>query len=210
MGDWESIFSKKGKVFLEPQEDMNEIIKLMKQEGVKRILDLGCGSGRHVIQLTKEGFDVTGTDVSRQGLEMTRKWLKEENLKAKLIEASCYEKFPFKDDYFDSVISTQVIHHNYHKQVKYAISEIERILRPGGIVFITVSASRYKRRATKFTNPEPNVYIPKDGEEIGLPHFIYTKGLLKQDFKNFEIMDLHMDAGKHWCLLGKLKPKTRG
>jgi SAM-dependent methyltransferase len=208
MGDWESLFNKKGKVFHEPQEDMNNVIKYMKKEGVKRVLDLGCGSGRHVVQLSKEGFEVIGTDVSKHGLEITRKWLNEKKLNAKLIEASCYEKFPFKDDYFDAVISVQVIHHNYHKQIKYAISEIERVLKPEGIVFITVSASRFKRGATKFTIPEPRVYVPLDGEEIGLPHLIYTKGLLKQDFKNFEIFNLYMDTGKHYCIFGKHKSKA--
>jgi ubiquinone/menaquinone biosynthesis C-methylase UbiE len=208
MGDWESIFKKSGKVFLKSQEDMRKVISLLKREKAKKILDLGCGSGRHTILLAKQGFDVYASDVTKAGLHMTRKWLQEEHLTAKLQRHSCYEKVPFKDKYFDAIISTQVIHHNFHDKIKFCISEIERVLKPNGIVFITVSANRYKRRASTFTRPEPRTYVPLDGEEKGLPHFIYTKPLMARDFKNFKIISLHKDTGDHWCLLGRLKKIT--
>ncbi len=205
MGDWESIFKKSGKVFFKIQEDMKEIISLLKKDKGKKILDLGCGSGRHTVLFAKQGFDVYATDISKTGLELTRKWLKEENLSAKLKKQSCYDKFPFKDNTFDAIISTQVIHHNFHDKVKFCISEIERVLKPNGLAFITVSANRYKRRASKFEMPEPRTYIPLDGEEKGLPHFIYTKTLMRKDFKNFTKLSLHKDKGDHWCFLGRLK-----
>lgn len=205
IGDWESIFKKNGKVFLEPQEDMNKIIPILKKHNVKKILDLGCGSGRHSVLLAKKGFEVYATDISNSGLNISKKWIKQEKLSVKFKNHSCYEKFPFKDNFFDAVISTQVIHHNFHDKVKFSISEIERVLKPEGIAFITVSANKYKRRASKFKIMEPRTYIPLDGEEKGLPHFIYTKNLMKQDFKNFNIIDIHKDTHDHWCLLGILK-----
>ncbi|MBR9682375.1 MAG: methyltransferase domain-containing protein [Candidatus Aenigmarchaeota archaeon] len=203
MGTWEDIFKERGKVFVKPQEDMKKVIRLLKKEKVKRVLDLGCGSGRHTLLLAKAGFDVYGADVSEAGLKITRKWLKENGLKVKLKQFSCYKKFPYKDGFFDAVVSTQVIHHGYHKQVKYCVSEIGRVLRTNGIVFVTVSASRWKRRATKFKMPEVRTYVPLDGEEKGLPHFIYNKTIMKKDFSDFKILDLHVDSGKHYCLLGK-------
>ncbi len=205
MGDWESIFKKSGKIFLDIQEDMKDVITFLKNEKVKKILDLGCGSGRHTVLLAKQGFEVYATDVSKSGLVITKKWLKKENLQAKIKKCSCYEKFPFRDYFFDAIISTQVIHHNFHDKIKFCISEIERVLKPKGIVFITISVNKYKRRATKFEMQEPHTYIPTDGEEKGLPHFIYTKNLIKKDFKNFQILKLHKDKGDHWCLLGRLK-----
>ncbi|MBU0590771.1 class I SAM-dependent methyltransferase [Candidatus Micrarchaeota archaeon] len=205
MGDWESIFKKDGKVFLTAQEDMEKIIKLLKKEKVRKILDLGCGSGRHTVLFAKQGFDVYATDISKTGLKMTRKWLKEKNLCAKLKEHSCYEKFPFKDKRFDAIISTQVIHHNFHEKVKFCISEIERVLKPGGLIFITVAANKRKQGATAFMMSEPRTYTPLDGKEKGVPHFIYTKTLMKKDFKNFKILSICRDNGNHWCLLGRLK-----
>ncbi len=205
MGDWDAIFKKKGKVFFKTKEDITNLVILLKKESAKKILDLGCGSGRHTIFLAKQGFDVYATDISNTGLKLTRTWLKKENLSVRLKKHSCYEKFPFKDNFFDAVISTQVIHHNFHDKVKFSISEIERVLKPNGIIFISVSANRFKRRASKFQMPEPHTYIPLDGEEKGLPHFIYTKKLMKDDFTNFKILSLHKHKGDHWCILAKLK-----
>jgi len=205
MGDWESIFKKSGKVFSEIQEDIAGVAKLLKKSKAKKILDLGCGSGRHTAFLAKSGFDVYATDVAKTGLKLTQQCLKKEGLKATVRQESCYSQFSFPDNFFDAVISTQVIHHNFHDKIKFCISEIERVLKPGGIVYITVTATKYRRGATKFEMPEPHTYIMLDGEEKGVPHFIYTKSLMKKDFKNFLILKLHKDKGNHWCLLGKLK-----
>ena len=180
-------------------------MSILKNEKVNKVLDLGCGTGRHTVLLAKQGFDVYATDVSKSALKITKKWIKEKNLSAKLKEHSCYEKFPFKDSFFDAIISTQVIHHNFHNKIKFCISEIERVLKHKGIIFITISANKYKGRASKFEMPEARTYIPLDGLEKGLPHFIYTKVLIRKDFKNFQILSLHKDKGDHWCILGRLK-----
>lgn len=206
MDVWDQLFKKRGRrTYLKIQEGMPKVIKLMKKEGAKRVLDLGCGYGRHAVLLAKAGFDVYGMDSSKEGLEMTRKWLGETGLKAKLKRASCYKKFPFKDDFFDAVISIQVIHHNYVDKVRYCVSEIERVLKPGGIAFVTVTVESYKRFATKFKNPAPRTVIPLDGREKGVPHYVYTEELMRKDFKNFEILDLHKDSRSHYCFLGRLK-----
>ncbi len=210
MGDWDSIFRKKGKVFFKPHEDMRRVIKLMKNDGVNRVLDLGCGSGRHTVLLAKLGFDVYGMDISKSGLRQTRSWLKESRLKARLKEASCYKRFPFKDDFFDAIISVQVIQHGRIKDVRFCISEIERVLKPGGLVFITVPKPRNKIGTSKHKAVEPRTYILTEGEEKGLPHYFYNKSLLRKDFKNFKILDLYLDKTRHdktrhYCLLGKLK-----
>jgi ubiquinone/menaquinone biosynthesis C-methylase UbiE len=205
MGDWEHIFRKKGFVFKEPREEMNVLIKLLKKEKARKILDLGCGSGRHTVLLAKNGFDVYSTDVSKTGLRMTRKWLNELKLKANVKRASCYRTFPFKDNFFDAVISTQVIHHNYHEKIKFCISEIERVLKPKGILFATVSAIKRRFEANAFKMVAPRTSIPLNGEEKGTVHFIYNKAILKKDFKNFQILNIHKDKSNHYCLIGRLK-----
>jgi cyclopropane fatty-acyl-phospholipid synthase-like methyltransferase len=205
MGDWDSIFKEQGKVFTKPQEDMEQVIKFLKKEKVKRVLDLGCGTGRHVVMLAKNGFDVYGTDISDKGMGLTKKWLDKSGLKANLKKSSCYEKFPFKNNFFDAVISIQVIHHNYHNKIKYCISEIERVLNTGGIIFITVTYHKNRGKATKTKLTELRTHIPLEGDEKGLPHFIYNKKILMEDFKNFKIIDIHKGLENHYSLLGKLR-----
>src|SRR4030042_3269979 len=109
---WDKIFKWHGGIFMKPQEDMTKILKLVKKKGVRKVLDLGCGSGRHTVYLAKYGFDVYGVDIAPKGIKMTRDWLRREKLKAKLIIGDIYKKLPYEDNFFDAVISTQTLHHN--------------------------------------------------------------------------------------------------
>jgi len=68
MGDWESIFQKNGRVFLQPQEDMADIIEILKKHDIRRVLDLGCGSGHHTLLFAKHGFEVHSTYISKTDL----------------------------------------------------------------------------------------------------------------------------------------------
>ena len=77
MSEWDQIFTEKGKVFTEPHPDIERIIKFFKEKGVRRVLDLGCGTGRHLIYLSKKGFEVFGLDASPKALEISEKWLYE-------------------------------------------------------------------------------------------------------------------------------------
>ncbi len=204
MESWDNTFKKHGKFFFNPQEDMKSIIKLMKKRKTKKVLDLGCGTGRHTVMLARANFDVYGTDVSKEGLRATRKWLNELGLKAKIKNASCYKRFPFEDNFFDAVISILVIFHAKIKDIRFCISEIERVLKPDGIAFIVFTEDNWKN-GKKIRTIAPRTYVPLEGNEKGIPHYIYNKTLIRKDFKNFKILDIHLDGAHHWCFLGILK-----
>jgi len=204
---WEEIFKKKENQFLrKPHETLSKLKKLFKKEKVVKILDLGCGSGRHIVALAKSNFDVYGMDNSPSGLKQTREKLKNLNINAKLKNADCYKKFPYKDNLFDAVISVQVIHHAKIKDIKKCISEIERVLKPNGYVFITVTKCKYHKSVkTDMKLIEPNTYIMLSGFEKGVPHHIFNKTRFKEYFNKFKILDIWTDKADHFCLLGKLK-----
>jgi cyclopropane fatty-acyl-phospholipid synthase-like methyltransferase len=208
MGDWESIFREKGKFFSLPYENMGKIVKLMKKYKIKRVLDLGCGSGRNTLYLAKNGFDVYGMDNSKSGLRYTKECLIKSNLKAKLKNASCYKRFPYKNNFFDAVISIQVIHHAKIDEIKFCISEIERILKPDGLVFITVPKAKKNKFRSKVKMIAPRTFIPLDGIETGLPHYHFSKDLFKKSLKNFRILNLYTDRYNHYCFIGKIKKRN--
>ena len=68
-----------------------------------RILDVGCGPGRHAVELAKAGLDVVGVDVSRRFLEIAAERCREAGVKASFFEVDA-RQMPF-DDEFDAVIS---------------------------------------------------------------------------------------------------------
>lgn len=200
---WQKIFKEKGLSFKNPHEDMLKISKFLKKQKVKKLLDLGSGSGRHVIYFAKKGFDVYATDGAKEGIKLCKMWLKKEKLKANVKVASFFNKFPFKDNFFDAVVSIWAIHHGTEKQVRYCIKEIERVLKPRGFIFIVVTSTFKGRPVLEKKKIEPRTWIVTRGLEKSVPHHIFNKSMAKSYFKNFQILDLHKDKYDHWCILGR-------
>lgn len=196
---WNEIFKQQGKVFAEPHEDLPRIVRLLKDKGASTVLDLGSGTGRHVVYLARNGFSVFGLDNSPEGIKMTRRWLAEEGLTADVQLASMAEKLPYEDDFFDAVVSVQVIHHAGIGTIRKMAQEITRVLKTGGLLFVTVP--KLMNQAQTFEEIEPNTFIPLDGPEKGLPHHYFTPEELREMFAGFDVTDIHLDTVNHYCLL---------
>jgi len=78
------------------------------------------------------------------------------------------------------------------------VNEMARILKPGGLLFVTVP--QLQNQGTQFQQIEPGTSVPLDGREAGLPHHYFTPEELRDLFKPFLIMDLHLDRDHHYCL----------
>lgn len=63
-----------------------------------RILDIGCGTGRHALELARRGYDVTGIDLSERQISIAREKAGKENLDVRFIRADARE-LDFKDEF---------------------------------------------------------------------------------------------------------------
>lgn len=218
MRQWNKIFKRRGKVFEKPKEEMSKILKIFKRRKVKKVLDLGCGSGRHVIFLVKHGFNVYGFDIANEGIKIAKQWLKKEKLKANFKIGSIYKKLPYEDNFFNAVISTHAIHHGKIEDIRKAIHELERVLKPGGLIFVTFRKRKFRKYYSKGTIIEkygqrkvnykvigPRTYAPTEGGEKGLIHYLFNKKLIRKEFKNFKINELWVSPnGRHYCIVAQL------
>jgi SAM-dependent methyltransferase len=177
------------------------LVKEFRQHRCEQILDLGCGSGRHVVHLAKAGFRVCGLDNSPTGLSLARQWLQEEGLSASLVLADMRLALPIRDESFEGLLSTQVIHHALHATVLQTIAEIWRVLNWGGIAFVTVPA--HHNPEGKFEEIEPNTFVPLQGGEAGLPHHIFSAEELEAAFDRFRILDLSLRGSKVIAILAQ-------
>ena len=195
---WDSIYLERGHVFTDPHGDIPALAQSLKEKGLSKVLDLGCGTGRHVVYLAQRGFSVYGLDNSPQAIKMTEAWLEQEHLDAVLRLQEMTEELPYGDDFFDAILSVQVIHHADTAAIKRIVREMERVTRPGGLIFVTVPKLRNQGKSFKQT--EPNTFVPLDGPEAGLPHHYFTPDELKEFFASFEVIDIHLDEVDHYCL----------
>jgi tellurite methyltransferase len=206
---WEQIYLERGRVFAGVHEDVERITGLLIDRHAERVLDLGCGSGRHVVHFARSGFMVHGLDESPEGVRLARESLASQGLQGEVHVRNIYEPLPYADGLFDAVVSVQVIHHARIAAIRRLVDEITRVLKPGGLVFVTVPA--VQNQASMFQEIEPGTFIPLDGPEQGLPHHYFTVAELRELLGAFDVDDVHVDEHRHFCLSGfkRQEPATK-
>ncbi|MGB5933471.1 MAG: methyltransferase domain-containing protein [Anaerolineae bacterium] len=171
-----------------PDELAIALAEEMRGRGMRRVLDVGCGGGRHLLYLAKQGFAVYGTDRSAAGLAISRERLEKEGLKATLRRCDMTE-VPFPDEFFDAVLSVYVLHHNRLENIEKAVGEIRRAPKRGGLVFANLSG-KGDHKEGKGKKIEPGTYICDSGIEAGMPHHFFTRQEVEDLLEGFEIMSL--------------------
>ncbi len=191
MPQWDELFQDERFRWREPEEQVIGFAQDLKRRGARRVLDLGCGTGRHVVYLARKGFDVCGTDISPRGLEHTRARLEEEGLQADL-QLSDMTTIPYPDGHFDAIISTYVIHHNTLDNIRRCVAEMHRVLVPGGKALLIVSSQRGHRYG-KGQQLERDTFVHDSGPEVGIPHHFFDEPGLHALFADFRIVALILD-----------------
>lgn len=213
MGTWERIWQTGGvDLWSIPDRRVTALIARWKQAGnIRRVLDLGCGAGRHLLPLAAEGFDAVGIDHSPAGIEACRERLRQCGLTAGL-HCTGMDCLPFPDGHFDAIIAYNSIYHGSVAQLRQAVAALHAKLRPGAAGFFTLP-SRENRMYGKGEAIEPHTYVnpgmfaglfPNDGER-GIVHYFASEEDIRSLFSGFEIAslqqeELHLASAKNRTL----------
>lgn len=135
--------------------------------GVHTILDVGCGAGRDTIFLAAHGFAVTGVDLAHSGLMIARR--RGAHAIPLLLADARY--VPLQSASFDAIYCFGLLHEftppDAGERSAAVISEIRRILRPGGILVLAMLAG------------DP---------DAGLPHVrLFTHAMVVETLKGFTL-----------------------
>lgn len=106
----------------------------------EKIIDLGCGTGYYLYLLNNLSFSLklTGFDYDKRALGEAKIMLSDKKIN---FIAGDIHKMPFKNNTFDKAVSSEVLEHL--RSDTLAIKEIFRILKPGGVLAISVPSINY-------------------------------------------------------------------
>lgn len=157
---------------------LDQILKLRYQENAK-ILDAGCGSGRNLKWFYNAGYKVFGIDISEDDIEYCKEtyYKQKENFKIASVE-----EIPFKVNSFDHVICNAVLHFAEDlSQYLKMFSELVRVLKPGGSLFIRIASNFGLENKVKEITKD--VYKLPDGST----RFLLTENILKHTIENYNV-----------------------
>jgi SAM-dependent methyltransferase len=143
-----------------------------------RVLDLGCGAGRHAFEAARRGARVIALDADRKELDQVAAVAAAMDEAGEIpagasIRAAAGDAtaMPFEDGAFDVVIASEVMEHIRADQA--AMDEVSRVLRPGGTAAVTVPAWLPERICWLLSDDYHNV--PGGHVRIFTQHELQTK-----------------------------------
>jgi SAM-dependent methyltransferase len=189
MPDWGEIFAQPEMQRLRPNPEFLAALPVIKAAGGRRVLDAGCGAGRHLLPLAQEGFEVWGVDREQAVLEGLQKKLRESETRAHLLQADL-GRLPFPGPAFHLVVSINVINHGYARTFQEYCRELDRVLLPEGHLFIYVSPREFAElvRLPRTRELEPGTLVNIATPDGNLVHHFPTPGEIKGQFPAYRVI----------------------
>ena len=153
---WQNIFNSMylktdGDVVSDPaitKREADLCVELLGLSPNDQILDICCGQGRHVIELSERGFHVTGLDRSRYLIKKAKENARKLGLSVKFREGDA-RKLPFKADSFDA-ITLMGNSFGYFESIQddiQVLKEALRVLKPQGKIMLELADGKYLRES---------------------------------------------------------------
>lgn len=128
------------------------------------VVDAGCGYGRNLVHLLRQGCKVCAIDQDAAGVEHVRKLAESlgAGLRAENFQVGSIERMPYADGCADVVLSSAVMHFARDEEhFRAMLKEMWRVLKPGGLFFCRLGS----RIGMDFERVRENIYRIGDGSE---------------------------------------------
>jgi len=168
-----------------------------------RLLDVGCGEGRHAIAAARLGFRVTAIDYEPLALKRARRFARKHGAKGITFRKADVHHLPLPDRRFDIILDYGCLHHQRKSAWPAYKAGILRVLKPGGFYVLSVfSPSFYlfhaSRRAWHIAQGAYRRYFRR-------------RDIIDLFGRDFEIIHLTQETGRwqgHWHALMRSRAQT--
>ncbi len=188
---WELSFSKKDNYLFYPHEEVIRFIskyyakrsglrKLEKKQVdfIPKVLDLGCGIGRHIIFSHSMEMEAYGIDLSENAIEFAKEWAKIEgisNIDAKIKQGDI-TKMPFEKDFFDFIISHGVLDSMTYENSMNSFKDAARVLKKNGFFYCDLVSGDDSNHNPDYSGEE----IVSTDHEFNTIQLFFNQELLKK------------------------------
>lgn len=169
----------------------------------RAVLDIGAGNGYVASRYARARARVYGIDLTRTGVDLCRQRFEREGLHGAFYVADA-ERLPFRDESFDCVCSTGVLHHTPRPEA--AVAEIRRVLKTRGRLILML----YHRDSVlyRLTFPVLTVLTGKSRARLvnevdgpGNPKGeVYSRGEARRLLAGFEDLEMFVGLLQPWML----------
>jgi len=119
--------------------------RLRRERGRARVLDVGCGEGRHTIPMAREGHRAMGIEYEPLALHKAsaRPDIRPLRGRVTFLLADAF-RLPFHESSFDALLDCGCFHHVKKADWSRYLSGLAAVLRPGGYMYLTAFSTRFK------------------------------------------------------------------
>ncbi len=133
---WESMYEKPlEQIPWEIGKPPRELVQVLENGLAKpcKALDIGCGTGNYAIYLAKQGFDVTGVDVSENALKIAKEKAGAEKVAVRFLRADALELAKaLKGEKYGFILDYSLLHHIPHRYTRAYARQFNELLNVGG------------------------------------------------------------------------------
>lgn len=179
----------KATIWKTPSIESFYLVNRWSSQEKKTFLDLGCGIGRHTILFSSNDFETYAFDISEEAINQTRKWAESLCLKIDY-KIGDMLSLPYESDSMDCILCRNVISHTDTEGVKKILKELKRVLKNNGECYITLGSKDtwgFKQEDWPLIDENTRLRM-EEGPEYKTPHFYADYNLIKELFKEFELV----------------------
>lgn len=156
-----------------------------------RLLDLGCGIGRHVIYGHQMGLDTYGIDLSDTAIHVAIEWAAKEGISDPeiRIKQGSTHNLPWESSFFDFVVSPAVLDSMRFEDAVKTMEEVNRVLKKDGFFYCDLISGDDSLHAREFAGEEEVETLQENGTIQS--YFNYGK-IEKLVGKHFDIIECNL------------------
>jgi len=204
-GYWNELFSKPG---FAPRYPSEAVIRWTFRNFPRaaashtRLLDLGSGTGRHALFFAREGYQTTAVDFSPVAIKELQSAAKRNGL---VIDGhvAAADDLPFPDNTFDGVLAFGVLYYLPPEAMRKAVTELHRVLKPGGRAFVMIKSNRDSRVtfAKKMNGHQYHLTATREEitwpAEVGMTLTLLDRRSVRSYFSGFKTLSIDRSTVTH-------------